>query len=129
MAEINTYRDLDLNFTRHPVTNDVSIVSDNEAIKKSIRHLLQLKRYEKPFHPEINPGVYDTFFEPMTPLYVEKLKETIRFVIQKYERRVKLNDVSIRSNIDANSISIFLNLQSVVTQTPISFSVTLSRTR
>lgn len=129
MAKLVNYRDLDLNFFRHPVTNDVSSVSDTEAIKRSVRQLLSFKRYEKPFHPEINAGVYDSFFDPMNSLQVEGLKDMIKALIHKHEKRVILNQVGINQNLDSNEIDVTLYFTVINLQTPLNFTVSLVRNR
>ena len=48
-----TYRDLNLNFSNNPVTQDVTDVSDVNAVKRSIRNLLLTRHYDRPLHPEI----------------------------------------------------------------------------
>ena len=50
------YRDLNLNFSRHPVTKGLTVLTDALAVKRSVRNLVQYGHYEKPFHPEIVLG-------------------------------------------------------------------------
>ena len=57
-----TYIDLDLDFTRHPVTNDVVKITDVEAVKRSVKNLINTQFYERPFHPELGCGVRDMLF-------------------------------------------------------------------
>ena len=47
------FKDLSLNFNQNPVTKDITKVTDVEAIKRSVRNLISINHYEKPFHPEI----------------------------------------------------------------------------
>lgn len=47
-----TYRDLDLNFSRHPITNDITFVTDEVAIKRRMKNLLLTSFHERKFHPE-----------------------------------------------------------------------------
>ena len=47
------FKDIDLNFTRHPVSNDIGTLEDAIAIKRSVRNLIQTNYYERPFHPEL----------------------------------------------------------------------------
>ena len=46
----------------------------NSAIKRSVRNLVQIGEYEKPFHPEIASGVRDVLFENMTPFTAQHLQ-------------------------------------------------------
>jgi hypothetical protein len=48
------YRDLDLDFTRHPFTGDVAQKNDIDSVRRSVRNLILTKRFDKPFHPEID---------------------------------------------------------------------------
>ena len=47
------YKDLDLDFGRNRCTNDVNRLTDVEAVKRSVRNLINTNHYERPFHPEI----------------------------------------------------------------------------
>ena len=51
------YSDLDLNFGRNTVTSDVNKLTDVEAVKRSVRNLINTSHFERPFHPEIGSDV------------------------------------------------------------------------
>ena len=63
---IKRFKDLNLSFTRHPITADVTVKTDVEAIKFAIRNLLMTKKYEVPFHPEIGSSLIGQLFENYT---------------------------------------------------------------
>ena len=63
---VRQYADLDLFFGKKASNNDVSEITDIQAVKRSIRNLVLLNTFEKPFHPEISSGVRDMLFELMT---------------------------------------------------------------
>lgn len=129
MAKSPIYKDLDLNFTRHPVTNDVSTFQNIESVKKSVSNLLKYKRGEKLFNPDFYTGVYDSMFEPMNILQIDKLKEAIKNLLNKYETRILVNDVSIKQNLDSNEINVYLYFTVINIQTPVSYTVKLLRNR
>ena len=54
---VRQYSDLDLFFGRKTSNNDISKITDVQAVKRSVRNLVLLNTYEKPFHPEISSGV------------------------------------------------------------------------
>ena len=56
------YKDLDLDFTRNVVTNDVVKIEDVNAVKRSVKNLIQTNHYERPFHPEIGCGIRELLF-------------------------------------------------------------------
>ena len=60
------FRDIDLDFQRNFVTNDVNVVEDVIAIKRSVKNLVQTNFYERPFHPELGCGVRQLLFENFT---------------------------------------------------------------
>ena len=129
MPKIVNYRDLDLNFNRHPLTNDVTQLIEEESIKKALKNLLLFKRYEKPFHPEINSGIYDSLCENISNLHLDGMKIIIRQMVEKYETRIRLHDVIILGNFDGNSYSVSLYYTILNTQTPANFTFTIARSR
>jgi len=96
------YRDLDLFFSRKSMSNDINKVTDITAIKRSIRNLVLTNHYEKPFHPEIGSGVRDILFEPMTPFISHILSMKVQDVIENFEPRAQIIDISARPHIDRN---------------------------
>ena len=88
------YKDLNLFFTPNPVTSDVSTVTDVQNIKRAVKHLVLLNPGEKPFHPEIGTGIRDALFENFTPPIREALRMRIENVIQTYEPRVTVTEVT-----------------------------------
>lgn len=118
----NTSIDLDINFDRNPLSGDVAVRKDEEAIKRSLRNLLLLKRGEKPFHPEISSGIQDLLFELVDPIMVIELKRRIADAITRYEPRVSEATVDVADVIDKNEIRITIrftikNVQRVFTTT------------
>ena len=88
------YKDLNLFFTPNPVTSDVSTVTDVQNIKRAVKHLVLLNPGEKPFHPEIGTGIRDALFENFSPPIREALRMRIEDVIQTYEPRVTVEEVT-----------------------------------
>ena len=60
---VKLFKDLNLNFNKNIITSDIAKLTDVEAIKRSVRNLVQLNHYEKPFHPEIGSNIRATLFE------------------------------------------------------------------
>ena len=99
---VRQYRDLDLFFSKKPVTGDVNILTDIANIKRAVRDLILTNVYEKPFHPEIGSGVRDMLFENMTPFVAIMLTKRVEDVISNFEPRVRLMNVSARPDLDRN---------------------------
>ena len=98
------YRDIDLNFARNPVTNDIVKIEDVNAVKRSVRNLIQTNFYERPFHPELGSGVRDLLFENFTPLTRVFLQRKIEEVITNFEPRVSLESIRIDQDQDNNRL-------------------------
>ena len=109
------YKDLDLNFTRNPVTNDITKIEDVDAVKRSVKNLVQTNLYERPFHPELGCGIRELIFENYTPIIGIFLKRKIAEVINRYEPRVSLQDISLDDDPDRNrlKLSIYFYVQNV----------------
>jgi phage baseplate assembly protein W len=97
------YRDLDLDFGRNSVTNDVNKLTDVEAVKRSVRNLINTSHFDRPFHPEIGSSVRAMLFEPMTPLTALNLQRKVQEVLINFEPRIKLVQIVANPNIDNNS--------------------------
>ena len=103
---VRTYSDLDLFFSAKGVSKDISKVTDIQAVKRSVRNLVLLNHYEKPFHPEIGSGVRGILFEPMTPITAHILTRKIEDVIENFEPRVRLINVIAYPNLDRNAYEV-----------------------
>ena len=98
---VKQYRDLDLFFSKKS-NKDVNKVTDIEAVKRSVRNLVLLNSYEKPFHPEIAGDVRALLFENMTPLTSAVIARKVQDVIENFEPRARLTGVNVTPNFDRN---------------------------
>jgi len=96
------YKDLNLAFEQNTATKDIQKITDIEAVKRSVRNLINTNHYEKPFHPEIGSGVRGILFELMTPITAHVLTQQIELVIENFEPRAKLISVRAQPNLDRN---------------------------
>ena len=124
------YTDLDLFFGKKSSNNDVRQVTDAQAVKRSLRNLVQLNTYEKPFHPEIAGGVRELLFEPMSPIIAVVIARKIEDVITNFEPRARL--VSVRSipDLDRNAYEVSVEFYIVNAPTElVDLSIMLERLR
>jgi hypothetical protein len=109
----NRYTDLDLTFTKHPVKKDIVLSVDDQAVIRSVRNLVLTNHYERPFHPEIGSNVRRMLFEPISPITANLIQREIEDTIKNFEPRVKLKQVVVQTEPDANYysaiISFFIN--------------------
>jgi len=100
------YKDLNLNFSRHPITGDIATLSDVDAVKRSVRNLVNTNFYERPFHPEIGSNIRASLFEPVSPIIAEMLSKHVEDLINNFEPRVELASVTAFGDIDNNQYNI-----------------------
>ena len=109
MASKNYFTDLDLDFLPNYVDRDVLIKINEEAVKRALRNLILIRRYEKPFHPEITSGIQDLLFENPSPVVYGVLQSHVEELIRKYEPRV--NDLMVKFSTDYDNNAVVVNIK------------------
>jgi len=97
------YSDLNLDFQQNTATKDIQKMSDVEAVKRSVRNLINLNHYEKPFHPEIGSNLRAMLFENITPQMTHVISKEIDNLIRNYEPRARLVQISTMPQFDKNA--------------------------
>ena len=123
------FRDLDLDFSRNPVNNDVNVVEDVIAVKRSVKNLVQTNFYERPFHPELGCGVRELLFENFTPLTAVFIKRKIEEVLINYEPRINLTNVAVDDDQDRNRLVVDIYFRIIGIEGPQVVSTFLQRIR
>ena len=123
------FRDIDLDFNRNVVTNDVAVVEDVVAVKRSVRNLIQTNFYERPFHPELGCGIRELLFENFTPMTRIFLQRKIEEVLINYEPRINLQNVAVDDDQDRNRLVVDIYFYVVGVPGPQTVSTFLQRVR
>ena len=123
------YKDIDMDFGRNTVTNDINKLSDVEAVKRSVRNLFNTNHYERPFHPEIGSDVRAMLFEPMTPLTALNLQRKVAEVLNNFEPRINLQQVLASPDLDRNSYALKILFYVVGSNQPVEVETFLERLR
>jgi len=97
------FKDLDFNFTRLSTTSDVARKSDVEAVKQSMKSLIQTRYFERPFQPYLGSSIADLLFENNTPMTRRLIEKSIREVIDNHEPRARIEDVQVFDEPDTNT--------------------------
>ncbi len=114
---VRQYKDLDLFVAKKSGSKDIRKVTDIQAVKRSVRNLVLLNHYEKPFHPEIGSGIRDMLFENMSTMTAIILARKIEDVIENFEPRVRLISVRADPNLDRNEYEVTIEFFVVNTPT------------
>ena len=123
------YKDLDLDFGRNTVTNDVNKLTYVEAVKRSVRNLINTNHFERPFHPEIGGNVRALLFENITPLTALNLQRKIEEVLNNFEPRAKITQILADPDIDRNGYRLEIKFYVIGIQNPITVETFLERLR
>ena len=127
---VRQYSDLDLFFGKRVVGSDVNKVTDVQAVKRSLRNLINLNTFEKPFHPEISGGVRELLFENMNPMTSVVMTRKIEDVINNFEPRCRLVSVRAIPDYDRNAYNVTIEFYVVNAPTElVDLSVMLERLR
>jgi phage baseplate assembly protein W len=105
------FSDLDMDLTIDPLTKDVSAITGENTVKQALKNLLQFKKYDKPFHPEIDSGITDLLFENANSMIMFQMKRKITEMIRSYESRIRGLQVDIVDLSDQNSYQVDVQFQ------------------
>ena len=114
-----SFRDISLSFTRHPVTNDVTTLRNEDAIKKSVINLVRTRTNERFFNELLGTSVGDTLFELNNDYQSDGLKEEIVTLLENFEPRIRLTNVYVDPELDSNNLLIRIEYDIVGLPLPI----------
>ena len=100
------FRDISLSFKKHPVTNDVTILRNEDAIKRSVINLTRTRINERFFNELLGTSVGDLLFENTNSGVDTVLEEEISTLLKNYEPRIELNSVYVEANQDSNDLNV-----------------------
>jgi len=98
--------DISLSFLRNPVSNDILLVKNENAIKNSIKNLIFTNLGERFFNPLLGSTVKDTLFDLADSISDLKIERSVKNVLENYEPRIKVNSVSSVYSEDSNECQI-----------------------
>ena len=96
-----SFKDVSMSFKVSPLTYDLIANKNETAIARSIRNLILTTPGERPFNPELGSQVSQLLFEPIDDITTQALKEQIENTVNNFEPRVRLRQVVVKPNYDA----------------------------
>jgi phage baseplate assembly protein W len=129
MATQKIFSDLDLTFKRTPVTGDVAMRYNEQAVIASVRNLLLTNFYERPFQPDVGSNLTGLLFEPATNITASILSDEIKSVITNYEPRAILNSIEVTLAPDENAFNVRMSFFIGNNTAPTNVSLLLQRSR
>ena len=100
------FKDISFSFTRHPVTNDVTVLRNEDAIKKSVQNLVKTRINERFFNDLLGLSVEASLFEVVGSDISSSLTEEIKTLLENFEPRIKVLDIIVNDTQDYNGLYI-----------------------
>ena len=100
-----TFKDINLSFKRHPVTNDVVAIRNEDAIKRSVKNIIFTILGEKPFSPNFGSVISEAMFDLNTSLSEIKISDEISSSLLTYEPRIDNTSVNVTISPDTHEIN------------------------
>jgi phage baseplate assembly protein W len=134
MATVQTniareFKDLDMNFTIHPIRKDVNKLVAERAVINSIKNIVLTAHYEKPFNPDFGSNIRRLLFENLDTLTASAIEREIAETIRNYEPRVNLLETIARADFDNNGFNVEMKFMIVNQTQPLSITFFLERIR
>ena len=124
------FKDISLSFSPHPVTKDLPVLSNERAIIRSVRNLVETIPTERVFNPILGTDIRDTLFGNYDRAEVMMLEDQIRETLGNFEPRVSNVGATVKARPDDNNldITVFFDITGLDLPTQ-SFSFILEPTR
>jgi hypothetical protein len=126
---VRDFKDLDLNFTIHPVKKDINKTIGPMAVVNSIKNLILTNYYERPFQPDVGSNVRRLLFENLDVITATTIKSEIERTIQNYEPRVTVKNINVTADYENNGFKVYLEFFIVNQTSPITINFLLERIR
>lgn len=123
------YSDLDLNFSKHPITKDVSLKLNENAIIGSIKNIVLTNFGERRFTPNFGSNILAMMFEPLDDITAYNIRKEIATSISNYEPRVKLDFINVVPNFDRDGFDVTVRFYLLNSVRPITTNLFLQRLR
>lgn len=123
------YSDIDLSFARNPVTNDISILEDTDAIKAAVRNIILTDFGERPFNPRLGSSIRGLLFEPTSAIIASEMEAKIRSSLKNFEPRIKLLRIDVVPKPDQNEFAVSIGFRMTGDSRVTIVPITLQRLR
>tara|TARA_B100000579_G_scaffold137309_1_gene111420 strand:+ start:9790 stop:10182 length:393 start_codon:yes stop_codon:yes gene_type:complete len=125
-----SYKDINITFKKHPVTDDLVVSKDASAIKQAIISVLLTNKGERLMNPQYGSDIRRYLFEPLDYGTSYQIKENIRFSLDKFEPRIVVSNINCVPNFDDNGFDVDLTYTIRGTdEPPVTIEFFLDRTR
>ena len=130
MANTLSFKDINITFKKHPVTDDLVVSKDASAIKQAVVNLLLTNKGERLMNPEYGSNIRSYLFEPLDYGTAAQITGNIRYTIDRWEPRISVLNLSATPNFDDNGFDVEMTYEIRGTDDPpVTVDFFLARTR
>ena len=127
--DTRVYKDLDLNFTAHPVTKDIVKRTGDAAIIGALRNLILTNYYEKPFSPTFGSRIRGLLFENVSFIVANALETEIRGAVETFEPRIQIKGIKVQAKPEENRYNLTIAFYIDNVETPLTINMFLEKVR
>lgn len=107
--QLNTsqgFRDISLSFARHPVTDDIGVFTNEDAIKRSVMNLVRTRLGERFYNPLLGSKLEDQMFETASAVVAMEIEDDVDLLLDNFEPRIANVAVKVVYPIDSNELTV-----------------------
>jgi len=127
--KLDLYSDLRKDLAISPLSSDLTVLKNDDAVKDALKNLLLTDRGERLMQPNLGGNIRSLLFENLTPAVLQMIKTQIEETVKLYEPRAELIDVTVAADMDSSNVSAKITFYVRNQEQPITLDVILERTR
>ena len=113
-----SFKDISLSFTPHPITKDLTVIKDANAIKKAVRNLVQTIPRERFFNPNLGTDIRGSLFDFCDFGTASVIEQQIQTTIENYEPRIDNLQIEVFPRPDRNEFEVNIYFDIIGQQFP-----------
>jgi phage baseplate assembly protein W len=129
LKKVETYSDFSNNFSKHPITNELVMVKNEDSVRQAFKNLILTNLEERFFSPFFGSNINRTVFENYGPFVREDIIRYIKMAAVQFEKRVEVLLVDIVDEMDKNRLKINVVFSIINIPEPVALSIFLKRVR
>ena len=102
------FKDISMTFQTNPLTKDLIVLKNENAIARSVKNIVFTVPGEKPFNPDFGSRITDSLFENIDDITASQIETELRDSIERFEPRVSITSLKVTANIDENGFDVVL---------------------
>ena len=112
------FKDISMTFQSNPLTKDLIVLKNENAIARSIKNIVFTNPGEKPFQPNFGSRITGSLFENIDDITALEIESELKESIQRQESRVSLTELKVTPDIEGNGFDVVINYDIIGADVP-----------